>query len=93
MPPATLPRALTHRRIAHTQAVMVTLRDVAAPRPLALPPYRGQLYIYVALGVGALWMVCTGLLLLAWLLVWFNMQQALLLPVFAYRYMRSARGW
>jgi hypothetical protein len=32
------------------------LHDVSEPQPLALPKYQGELYIYVALVMGAIWM-------------------------------------
>jgi len=38
------------------QDIAISLHDVSEPQPLALPKYQGELYIYVALVMGAIWM-------------------------------------
>eukprot|EP00775_Hariotina_reticulata_P008415 gene8415-8599_t len=38
------------------QNILISLHDVSEPQPLALPKYQGELYIYVALVMGAIWM-------------------------------------
>jgi hypothetical protein len=39
--------------------VVVELRDVAEPLPLALPRYGGAIYVYAALAMGGVWMLAT----------------------------------
>lgn len=52
------------------QAVAVSLHDVSEPQPLALPHYSGEIYIYVALVLGGVWMFSTApLIIMAGLVV------------------------
>lgn len=41
------------------QAITISVHDVSEPQPLALPHYHGELYIYVALVLGGIWMFAT----------------------------------
>jgi hypothetical protein len=41
------------------QLITLSVRDVAEPQPLALPRYGGELYVYVALVLGGIWMFST----------------------------------
>jgi hypothetical protein len=41
------------------QVLTLSVRDVAEPLPLALPRYGGELYVYVALVLGGVWMFST----------------------------------
>lgn len=52
------------------QALNVTVRDVAAPGPVALPNYEGLIFIFVALGMGFIWLVSIGFLVCAQPLIW-----------------------
>lgn len=38
----------------------MSLHDVSEPQPLALPHYSGEIYIYVALILGGVWMFSTA---------------------------------
>lgn len=47
-----------------SQVVAVSLHDVLEPRPLALPRYGGEIYIYAALVVGGVWLLSTAPLII-----------------------------
>jgi hypothetical protein len=49
---------------SHSQVVDISLHDVAEPRPLALPHYTGEVYVYAALALGGVWLVSTAPLLI-----------------------------
>ncbi|WIA23664.1 hypothetical protein OEZ85_000365 [Tetradesmus obliquus] len=78
---------------AGSQLVTVTLADVTEPQPLALPRYGGELYVYVALVLGGVWMFSTVPLIVMFGVVLINVQRNRGLPIFLYRYMRKYRGW
>jgi hypothetical protein len=46
------------------QDLAVSLHDVSEPQPLALPRYTGEIYIYVALVLGGVWMFSTAPLII-----------------------------
>lgn len=50
--------------IFHLQAIDVSLHDASEPQPLALPHYGGEVYIYVALVLGGVWLFSTGPLII-----------------------------
>jgi hypothetical protein len=56
------------RRFARQQEVQLVVRDVSEPRALALPGYRGQLYVYLAIAMGGVFLI-TAVPLLAALVV------------------------
>lgn len=58
----TPPPPLAHH--CHFQTVAVSLRDVTEPQPLQLPHYGGELYVYVALVLGGLWLFTTAPLII-----------------------------
>lgn len=60
----------THsKRPLIVQTISVELRDVSEPLPLALPRYAGNIYIYAALVMGAIWMFSTVPLLAMFVVV------------------------
>lgn len=46
------------------QAVGVSVRDLSAPQPLALPAYKGEMYVLVAIAMGGIFMFSAGPLIL-----------------------------
>lgn len=52
------------RLLYHLQTLAVSLHDVSEPQPLALPGYTGEIYIYVALVLGGVWMFSTAPLII-----------------------------
>ncbi|MEW5303769.1 MAG: hypothetical protein WDW36_006428 [Sanguina aurantia] len=71
----------------------VTVRDVAAPGPVALPSYEGLIFIFVALGMGFVWLVSISFLVCVQPLIWWNVRKNRGLPPIVYRYMAKYRGW
>ncbi|KAF6257202.1 hypothetical protein COO60DRAFT_1640125 [Scenedesmus sp. NREL 46B-D3] len=86
-----VPDPLPHN--AGSMSVTLSVHDVAEPLPLALPRYSGELYVYVALVLGGVWMFSTAPLIVMFGVVLINVQRNRGLPTFFYRYMRKYRGW
>lgn len=49
---------------AALQVIAVSLHDATEPQPLALPRYAGEIYVYVALVLGGVWMFSTAPLII-----------------------------
>lgn len=76
-----------------TRSVALTLRDSAAPGPIALPRYDGIAWIAGAYVSGGIWFISTLATVLLTLLAFYNSQVNQNLPPPFYRYMRQWRGW
>eukprot|EP00877_Chromochloris_zofingiensis_P005182 jgi/Chrzof1/14665/Cz09g11100.t1 len=76
-----------------TSAVGVSVRDLSAPQPLALPAYKGEMYVLVAIAMGGIFMFSAGPLILLGGLIMVNVERNKGLPIMFYRYMRNYRGW
>ena len=46
------------------QVIAVTVRDVSAPEPLALPRYSGEISIFAAIAMGGVWMFSSAPLII-----------------------------
>ncbi|KAJ9524867.1 hypothetical protein QJQ45_002994 [Haematococcus lacustris] len=76
------------------QLVAVTVYDTAAPEYITLPAYGGMWYIWASFGMAAIWLFGLGLLILiAPVLIWWNVRDNRGLPPITYRYMKRFRGW
>ncbi|KAJ9524864.1 hypothetical protein QJQ45_002997 [Haematococcus lacustris] len=77
-----------------SQLVAVTVYDTAAPEYITLPAYGGMWYIWASFGMAAIWLFGLGLLILiAPVLIWWNVRDNRGLPPITYRYMKRFRGW
>lgn len=62
------------------QVLNVTVRDVAAPGPVALPSYEGLIFIFVALGMGFVWLVSISFLVCVQPLIWVSQRRQSMTP-------------
>ena len=59
------PRALAIRLLPWLQEVQLVVRDVSEPTPLALPAYKGEVYVFLAVAMGGVFTLAAAALLVA----------------------------